>query len=70
MLIDSLPLDNRIKTAIIEHDGIKELYPPQAEAIKQGLLTGKNFVITKYIKWMEKPLREYGTLSNLCLIKK
>ncbi|MHA2225814.1 MAG: DEAD/DEAH box helicase [Candidatus Hodarchaeales archaeon] len=46
MLIDSLALDNRIKTAIIEHDGIKELYPPQTEAIKQGLLTGKNFVIS------------------------
>ncbi len=46
MLIESLALDDRIKRVIIEKDGIKELYPPQIEAINQGLLTGKNFVIS------------------------
>ncbi len=46
MLIESLALDDRIKRVIIEHDGIKELFPPQAEAINQGLLGRKNFVIS------------------------
>ena len=46
MLIESLDLDNRIKRVIIENDGIKELFPPQAEAINRGLLAGKNFVIS------------------------
>lgn len=46
MLIESLALDDRIKKIIIEHDGIKELFPPQIEAINQGLLTGGNLVIS------------------------
>ena len=46
MLIDSLSIDDRIKKIIIEEDGIKELYPPQVEAVKQGLLEGKNLVIS------------------------
>ncbi|MFX0016770.1 MAG: DEAD/DEAH box helicase [Promethearchaeota archaeon] len=46
MLVESLPLDDRIKKVIIDHDGIKELFPPQIEAINRGLLTGKNLVIS------------------------
>ncbi|MFX0124057.1 MAG: DEAD/DEAH box helicase [Candidatus Hodarchaeota archaeon] len=46
MLIESLALDDRIKKVIIEQDGIKELFPPQIEAINQGLLTGENLVIS------------------------
>jgi superfamily II DNA/RNA helicase len=46
MLIESLDLDNRIKRLIIEKDGIKELFPPQTEAINGGLLAGKNIVIS------------------------
>lgn len=46
MLIEALPLDDRIKRVIIEQDGIIELYPPQSEAIKQGLLSGKNLVVS------------------------
>ncbi|UCG00406.1 MAG: DEAD/DEAH box helicase [Candidatus Heimdallarchaeota archaeon] len=46
MLIESLALDDRIKKVIIEQDGIRELFPPQVEAINQGLLTGENLVIS------------------------
>ena len=46
MLVESLDLDDRIKRVIIENDGIKELFPPQVDAINQGLLTDKNFVIS------------------------
>jgi len=46
MHIESLSIDERIKKIIIEEDGIKELYPPQVEAVKQGLLQGKNLVIS------------------------
>ncbi|MHA1215501.1 MAG: DEAD/DEAH box helicase [Candidatus Hodarchaeales archaeon] len=46
MLIESLPLLDQIKDVFIRQDGIKELYPPQAEAIERGLLDGKNLVIS------------------------
>ena len=46
MLIESLSIDDRIKKIIIEVDGIRELYPPQVEAVEQGLLEGKNLVIS------------------------
>jgi len=46
MLVESLALDDRIKKVIIEQDGIKELFPPQIEAINQGLLSGENLVIS------------------------
>ena len=46
MLVDSLSIDDRIKRIIIEEDSIKELYPPQAEAINRGLLEGKNLVVS------------------------
>ncbi|MHA2167932.1 MAG: DEAD/DEAH box helicase [Candidatus Hodarchaeales archaeon] len=46
MLIESLSIDDRIKKIIIEEDGIRELYPPQIEAVEQGLLEGKNLVIS------------------------
>ncbi len=46
MRVESLSIDARIKKIIIEEDGIKELYPPQVEAVKQGLLENKNLVIS------------------------
>ncbi|MHA2237622.1 MAG: DEAD/DEAH box helicase, partial [Candidatus Hodarchaeales archaeon] len=46
MLIESLSLSNEIKNIIIKKDNIKELYPPQADAINQGLLEGTNLVIS------------------------
>ena len=46
MLVESLALEDRAKKVIIEQDGIKELFPPQVEAIKQGLLNGDNLVIS------------------------
>jgi helicase len=46
MLIESLPIEDKIKRLIIEQDKIKELYPPQCEAIKQGLFEKKNLVIS------------------------
>ncbi|MFX0085041.1 MAG: DEAD/DEAH box helicase [Candidatus Hodarchaeota archaeon] len=46
MLIEALDLEERIKSLIIDQDGITKLYPPQCEAIEKGLLSGKNFVIS------------------------
>jgi len=46
MLVESLDLADKIKNLIINQDGITDLYPPQGEAIKKGLLTGKNLVIS------------------------
>ena len=46
MLIESLSIDERIKKIIIDEDGIKQLYPPQADAINQGLLDDTNLVIS------------------------
>ncbi|ASJ00766.1 ATP-dependent DNA helicase [Thermococcus gorgonarius] len=44
MKISELPVDGRIKKVILER-GIEELYPPQAEALKSGVLEGKNLVL-------------------------
>ncbi len=41
MKVDELPIDERIKRVIKER-GIEELYPPpQAEALKSGVLEGE-----------------------------
>ncbi|NJF24347.1 ATP-dependent DNA helicase [Thermococcus sp. Bubb.Bath] len=44
MKVDELPVDERVKR-IIKERGIDELYPPQAEALKSGVLEGKNLVL-------------------------
>ena len=44
MKIADLPIPSVIKDKFDE-EGIKNLYPPQAEAIKKGLFQDKNFVI-------------------------
>ncbi len=43
--VDDLPIDERLKRIIIEKKGIRELYPPQEEAIRAGLLEGQNLVL-------------------------
>jgi len=43
--IDDLPIDERLKRILKERKKIVELYPPQEEAIKAGLLDGQNLVI-------------------------
>ena len=44
MRVDELPVDERIKD-IIKGRGIRELYPPQAKALKSGVLEGRNLVL-------------------------
>jgi len=44
MKVEELPIDERIKQ-VIEGRGITALYPPQAEALKSGVLDGKNLVL-------------------------
>ncbi|WP_297523493.1 DEAD/DEAH box helicase, partial [Thermococcus sp.] len=44
MKVDELPVDERIKRIIMGR-GIEELYPPQAEALKTGVLKGRNLVL-------------------------
>ena len=44
MKVKELPVDERIKR-IIQGRGIEELYPPQAEALKSGVLEGRNLVL-------------------------
>ena len=44
MKIEELPIPEDAKKIIIE-SGIRELYPPQIEAVKSGVLDGKNLVL-------------------------
>ncbi|WP_297064765.1 ATP-dependent DNA helicase [Thermococcus sp.] len=44
MKVEKLPVDERIK-GIIKGRGIEKLYPPQAEALKSGVLKGRNLVL-------------------------
>ncbi|NPA22933.1 MAG: DEAD/DEAH box helicase [Crenarchaeota archaeon] len=45
MRIEELPIDDKLKELIARERGIVELYPPQAEAIRAGLLEGENIVL-------------------------
>ncbi|MFZ8857556.1 MAG: DEAD/DEAH box helicase, partial [Candidatus Caldarchaeales archaeon] len=45
MRIDDLPISEDLKL-LLESYGITELYPPQEEAVKAGLLDGANLLVT------------------------
>ncbi|AAL80801.1 ATP-dependent DNA helicase [Pyrococcus furiosus DSM 3638] len=45
MRVDELRVDERIKSTLKER-GIESFYPPQAEALKSGILEGKNALIS------------------------
>ncbi|NJE09458.1 DEAD/DEAH box helicase [Thermococcus sp. MAR1] len=78
MRIEELPVDERVKRVIIER-GIEELYPPQAEALKSGVLEGKNLVLAiptasgktlvSEIVMVDKLLREGGKAVYLVPLK-
>ena len=78
MKVDELPVDERIKR-IIRERGIEELYPPQAEALKSGVLEGKNLVLAiptasgktlvSEIVMVDKLLREGGKAVYLVPLK-
>ncbi|MHA2245078.1 MAG: DEAD/DEAH box helicase [Candidatus Hodarchaeales archaeon] len=65
MLVESLDLDVKIKNLIIKKDGIKELYPPQSEAIEKGLLSGKNLVISIPTAAGKTLLAEFAALKHV-----
>ena len=44
MKVDELPIDGRVKERVKEM-GIVELYPPQGDAINEGLLEGENLLV-------------------------
>ncbi len=44
MRVDELPIDEQVK-AILREQGIVELFPPQEEAIRSGVLDGRNLVL-------------------------
>jgi len=63
MKIDSLPVPRQVKQ-ILREEGIEKLYPPQEEAIKAGVLEGKNIV-------MATPTASGKTLvAELAMVKK
>ncbi|WP_297461050.1 DEAD/DEAH box helicase, partial [Thermococcus sp.] len=78
MKIEELPVDERIKRVIRER-GIVELYPPQAEALKSGVLEGRNLVLAiptasgktlvSEIVMVNKLLREGGKAVYLVPLK-
>jgi len=78
MRVDELPVDERVK-AVIRGRGIEELYPPQAEALKSGVLEGKNLVLAiptasgktlvSEIVMVNRLLREGGKVVYLVPLK-
>ncbi|NJE43382.1 ATP-dependent DNA helicase [Thermococcus sp. GR6] len=78
MRVEELPVDERIKRIILER-GIEELYPPQAEALRSGVLEGKNLVLAiptasgktlvSEIVMVNKLLREGGKAVYLVPLK-
>ncbi|ASI98948.1 ATP-dependent DNA helicase [Thermococcus celer] len=78
MRIEELPVDERIRRVILGR-GIEELYPPQAEALRSGVLEGKNLVLAiptasgktlvSEIVMINKLLREGGKAVYLVPLK-
>ena len=44
MKVDQLEINPQLSKYLLDN-GIQELFPPQAEAVEEGLLEGENFVI-------------------------
>jgi len=62
MLVADLPIPDEVKQILILK-GIKELYPPQADAVNTGVLEGKNLVLAS-------PTASGKTLiAELCALK-
>ncbi|AFL95651.1 Ski-2 like helicase [Thermococcus cleftensis] len=78
MRVEELPVDERVKKVVLER-GIEELYPPQAEALKSGVLKGRNLVLAiptasgktlvSEIVMVNKLLREGGKAVYLVPLK-
>ncbi|MFX0170392.1 MAG: DEAD/DEAH box helicase [Candidatus Hodarchaeota archaeon] len=69
MFIESLALNDSIKKVFIQIDGIKELYPPQTDAINRGLLEGKNLVIAIPTAAGKTLLAELAALKHVIEMK-
>ncbi len=67
--VDDLPIDEQLKQLIRRHKKIVELYPPQEEAIRAGLLRGENLVIATSTATGKTFLAELAVV-NLVLRKK
>ena len=62
MRIRELPLDPQVVT-LLESEGLDQLYPPQEDAIKAGVLEGKNLVLAS-------PTASGKTLvAEICILK-
>lgn len=62
MRIRELPLDPQVVT-LLEGEGLDQLYPPQEDAIKAGVLEGKNLVLAS-------PTASGKTLvAEICILK-
>ena len=62
MRIRELPLDPQVVT-LLENEGLDQLYPPQEDAIKSGVLEGKNLVLAS-------PTASGKTLvAEICILK-
>jgi len=60
--IRELPLDPQVVT-LLENEGLDQLYPPQEDAIKSGVLEGKNLVLAS-------PTASGKTLvAEICILK-
>ena len=64
MRVEELELDPRL-VSILQEDGIESLYPPQAEAIKMGLLEGENVVVSIPTASGKTLLAELAILSGI-----
>ena len=62
MRIRELPIDSRV-IALLEQEGLDQLYPPQEDAIHAGVLDGKNLVLAS-------PTASGKTLvAEICILK-
>lgn len=63
MLLEKLPLPEKL-IALLKSDGIEKLNPPQAAAMKKGLLSGRNMVVASPTASGKTLIAEIAILKN------
>ena len=59
MKLNDLPIGKEF-TEILKGDGIQQLYPPQIDAVKSGVLDGENLILATPTRLRE--LRSYSEI--------
>jgi len=62
--VSELPINERLKQ-LLESEGVKELFPPQTEACKRGLFSGRNIIMSTQTASGKTLIAEIACINNV-----